>query len=34
MSKVMQRGEAHKLIDRLPENATWDDLSTGCTCGQ
>jgi hypothetical protein len=29
MSKVMQRGEAHKLIDRLPENATWDDLMHG-----
>ncbi len=26
MSRVMQKEEAHKLIDRLPEKATWDDL--------
>ena len=26
MSTVMQKEEAHKLIDRLPEKATWDDL--------
>jgi predicted transcriptional regulator len=23
---VMQKDEAHKLIDRMPSNATWDDL--------
>lgn len=26
MSTVMQKEEAHKLVDRLPESATWDDL--------
>jgi hypothetical protein len=26
MSTVLQKEEAHKLVDRLPENATWDDL--------
>jgi hypothetical protein len=26
MSTIMQKEEAHRLIDRLPENATWDDL--------
>ncbi len=26
MSTVMEKAEAHKLVDRLPENATWDDL--------
>ncbi|MDT8445194.1 MAG: hypothetical protein RQ722_12940 [Desulfuromonadales bacterium] len=26
MATVMEKSEAHKLIDRLPENATWDDL--------
>ncbi len=26
MSTVVQKEEAHKLVDRLPENATWDDL--------
>ena len=26
MPTVMQKEEAHKLVDRLPENATWDDL--------
>ena len=26
MSTVVQKEEAHKLIDRLPANATWDDL--------
>jgi hypothetical protein len=22
----IQKEEAHKLVDRLPDNATWDDL--------
>ncbi|HIJ72589.1 MAG TPA: hypothetical protein HPP83_00675 [Candidatus Hydrogenedentes bacterium] len=26
MAREMQKEEAHKLIDRMPENATWDDL--------
>jgi hypothetical protein len=26
MLTVLQKEEAHKLVDRLPENATWDDL--------
>lgn len=26
MPMVMQKDEAHKLIDRMPPNATWDDL--------
>ena len=26
MSTVMEKSEAHRLVDRLPENATWDDL--------
>jgi len=26
MSSVIQKEEAHKLVDRLPDNATWDDL--------
>ena len=26
MPTVMQKEEAHKLVDRLPESATWDDL--------
>lgn len=26
MGTLMEKSEAHKLIDRLPENATWDDL--------
>ena len=26
MPMVMHKDEAHKLIDRLPQNATWDDL--------
>ena len=26
MSGVMEKDEAHKMIDRLPANATWDDL--------
>ena len=23
---VMEKDEAHKIIDRMPPNATWDDL--------
>ena len=26
MAKPMQKDEAHELVNRLPENATWDDL--------
>ena len=26
MSTVMEKEEAHKLIDQMPSNATWDDL--------
>jgi predicted transcriptional regulator len=26
MSTVREKEEAHKLIDRMPPNATWDDL--------
>lgn len=26
MSKALKKEEAHKLIDQLPPNATWDDL--------
>jgi hypothetical protein len=26
MATVMEKSEAHRLVDRLPENATWDDL--------
>jgi hypothetical protein len=26
MSTVLQKDEAHKLIDRMPDDATWDDL--------
>ena len=26
MATTMIREEAHKLIDRLPQNSTWDDL--------
>ncbi|NLV29571.1 MAG: hypothetical protein GXY47_00330 [Acidobacteria bacterium] len=26
MSNVVQKEEAHKLVDRLPDDATWDDL--------
>jgi len=26
MPMVMKKEEAHKLVDRLPSNATWDDL--------
>jgi hypothetical protein len=26
MPTVMEKDEAHKLIDRMPPDATWDDL--------
>jgi len=26
MSTTMSKDEAHNLVDRMPENATWDDL--------
>jgi len=26
MAIVMKKDEAHKLIDQMPTNATWDDL--------
>lgn len=26
MSNVMRKTEAHKLVDRMPVKATWDDL--------
>ena len=26
MPMIMQKDQAHKLIDRMPQNATWDDL--------
>jgi len=26
MSSMMQKEEAHRLIDQMPPNATWDDL--------
>lgn len=26
MPGTMSRDEAHHLVDRMPENATWDDL--------
>jgi predicted transcriptional regulator len=26
MRAVMDKDEAHKLVDRLPKNATWEDL--------
>jgi len=26
MTTLLQKEQAHQLIDRLPENATWDDL--------
>ncbi len=26
MSKAFKKDEAHKLIDQLPPDATWDDL--------
>ena len=26
MATLLQKEQAHKLIDGMPENATWDDL--------
>lgn len=26
MSIVMKKEEAHRIVDRMPPNATWDDL--------
>lgn len=26
MAQIMEKDEAHRLIDRMPPNATWDDL--------
>ena len=26
MATVMEKEEAHRLIERMPRNATWDDL--------
>jgi predicted transcriptional regulator len=26
MATVMEKEEAHRLIDHMPRNATWDDL--------
>ncbi len=26
MSRIMEKDEAHRTIDRMPPNATWDDL--------
>jgi hypothetical protein len=26
MSSVVKKEDAHKLVDQLPDNATWDDL--------
>jgi len=26
MATVMEKEEAHRLIERMPQNATWDDL--------
>ncbi len=26
MRSTMKKEEAHKLVDKMPENATWDDL--------
>ena len=26
MPLAMKKDDAHKLVDRLPDNATWDDL--------
>ncbi|MEW6358020.1 MAG: hypothetical protein AB1696_16925 [Planctomycetota bacterium] len=26
MSRVIDKKEAHRLVDQMPENATWDDL--------
>lgn len=29
MTTLLRKEQAHKLIDRMPENATWDDLMHG-----
>lgn len=29
MATVMEKQEAHRLIERMPRNATWDDLMHG-----
>jgi len=26
MAIIMEKDEAHKIVDRMPPNATWDDL--------
>ena len=26
MPKVMEKQEAHRLVDQMPQDATWDDL--------
>jgi hypothetical protein len=26
MSTILTKDDAHKIIDKLPENSTWDDL--------
>ncbi len=26
MTKLMQKEEAHKMVDRMPHDATWEDL--------
>ena len=26
MSRLLEKEEAHRLIDKLPSNTTWDDL--------
>lgn len=26
MAQVLQKSEAHRLVDRMPVDATWDDL--------
>ncbi len=26
MPTVMEKEEAHRLVERMPQNATWDDL--------
>jgi predicted transcriptional regulator len=26
MSLIMEKDEAHRIIDQMPPNATWDDL--------
>jgi hypothetical protein len=26
MAERVKKEDAHKLVDRMPENATWDDL--------